>query len=547
MTFDMDNENNTETRLPEEESATAVKAKSLAKSAALMGIIILVSKLLGFFRDLLTAWAFSTTDAGVAYSVASKLPITLFDLILGGVVTSAFIPVYNSIVVKKSKKEAVGFAQSFLNVIVLITSTIAVIGVIAAPLLVRVMAPELSEEVSDMAAHLTRIMFPMIIFVGIAFTFVGFLQSEGEYNIPALISLVSNVIMVAYLLFFRDRFGITGLSIALLIGWSAQAAVQIPAAVKRGFRFSLRAPLATPEIRRAAKNTLPILISTWTTPICNLINTMIASGLEEGRAIAAIDYANKLYIIIVGLFSFVATNLLFPYFARAAASGNEEESSRLTKVSMKTLTFIVAPISSGVFVMADRFIALIYERNEFTASDTVITAMALRGFAVGMVFAALSEVLIKAFFAREKVLMPMISALISMTFNIVLIFSLSKVVDITGVALVASASMALNMTINLILALKHKIVSFGLRDIADIIKSVLSAVAMGVAIYFISKAAPQSKIVAFIVPVLAGVLIYAVLTLILQSDEIKMMLSSLKRKAGGHKAEDTGEHDDQGS
>ena len=145
------------------------KTRSLALSATLMGIIILISKALGLVRDMLTASVFSMTEAGVAYEVASKLPINIFDFILGGVVTSAFIPVYNSIAVKKGKKEAVGFCQSYFNLILLITTSIAVLGVIFAPGLVSLMAPELSESTATLASELTRIMFPMVIFVGIAF------------------------------------------------------------------------------------------------------------------------------------------------------------------------------------------------------------------------------------------------------------------------------------------------------------------------------------------------------------------------------------------
>ena len=257
------------------------------------------------------------------------------------------------------KKEALSFAQSYLNLILLVTAVLSVIGVTAAPLLVKLMAPDLAAATADLSVRLTRIMFPMVIFVGLAFSFVGFLQSEGEYNIPALISLVPNLLMTGYLLFLNGRFGVYGLAAAMLAGWCAQAAVQIPSVVRRGFRYRLTAPLFTPDTLRAAKNTLPILIATWTTPVCALINTRLASGIEGGRPIAALGYANRLYVIIVGLFSFVATNLLFPHFARAAASGDAGESGRLTRTSLKALTFIIAPIAAGVAVLAVPFVSLI--------------------------------------------------------------------------------------------------------------------------------------------------------------------------------------------
>lgn len=507
------------------------KKPSLAKSAALMGVIILISKVMGLFRDILVASHFGTTEAAIAYETASKLPLTIFDFILGGVVTSAFIPVYNSIAVKKDKKEALSFAQSYLNLMLVITGVLSIIGVVFAPLLVSFIAPKLSAETALMAAGLTRIMFPMVIFVSMAFTFVGYLQSEGEYNIPAVISLVSNIIMVLYLLTLSDRFGVKGLSVAMLAGWFAQAAVQLPAVLKRGFRFNFRAALNTPEIKRAAINTVPILIATWTTPVCNLINTRIASGIENGRAITALGYANKLYIIIVGLFSFVATNLLFPYFAKAAASGRQGESDRLTRTSVKILVFIVAPIAVGVAVLSSQFITLVYQYGSFNADDTLITSAAMRSYAVGMVFAAVGEVLTKAFFAVEKTKIPMISSIISMAVNIILIFSLKNVLSTGGIALIAAVATAINMTINLLFAYRHGLISKSGSDWLDIGKTLLSSLIMGAAVWYISTLTSGcGKIVSFAIPVLGGVIIYVMATLLLRSEETTALFSKLTKK-----------------
>lgn len=514
----------------------AVSGKNLARSALLMGVIILASKFLGLLRDIMIASAYGTTESAIAYATASKLPVTIFDFILGGVVTSAFIPVYNSIAVKSGKKEALSFSQSYLNLILTITTALTVIGVLFAPWLVGVIAPELSDSTATLAVELTRIMFPMVIFVGMAFSFVGFLQSEGEYNIPALISLVSNIIMVGYLFTLNGKFGVRGLAVAMLVGWIAQAVVQIPSAIRRGFRFRLTAPLATPEIGRAAKNTLPILIATWTTPLCNLINTNLASGIEGGRAISALDYANRLYIIIVGLFSFVATNLLFPHFARAAASGNTDESDRLTRTSIRTLVFIIAPISVGVAVLSGQFVSLIYENGVFNSADTAITAVALRAYSVGMIFAAVCEVLTKAFFAVEKTALPMISSIISMTFNVAVVLLFGDKLGIGGIALVSVAATIVNMAINLTFATKKKLITPSGRDILSIVKSLASAALMGGAVWYVSTLTEGiSKVVALLLPVLAGVLIYALVSLILRSEEMKSVLTIFKKKGDAAK------------
>ncbi len=509
------------------------KESSLARSAALMGIIILLSKLLGLVRDMLVAGEYGTTAAAVAYETASKLPVTVFDFVLGGVVTAAFIPVYNSVAVKKGKHEALAFAQSYFNLIALITTALAIIGVVFAPGFVSVIAPDLSAETATLAVTLTRIMFPMVICVGAAFSFVGFLQSEGEYNIPAVISLVSNLIMVGYLVFLSDRFGVYGLAVAMLIGWAAQALVQLPAVIKRGFRFRLFAPLGTPEIRRALKSTLPILIATWTTPVCSIINTRIASGIEGGRAINALGYANRLYIIIVGLFSFVATNLIFPKISRAVASGDSAESDRLTRSSVKTLIFIIAPISAGVAVLAEPFISIIYERNTFTAADTLITAEALRFYALGMLFQAVSEVLTKSFFAVEQNRPPMVASLISMCFNIAAVTLIGERLGVGGIALVTSISSAVNMAVNLIFAYKKKLITHSLHDLADITKSVAFALVMAAGVTFVYSTSSLPTVAAFSLAVLVGILSYALLSIIFRSDSLRGILGKNKSNLGG--------------
>jgi len=498
--------------------------RSFAGTAVLMGVIILTAKLLGLVRDVLVANHYGTSSAeAVAYETASKLPVTIFDLVIGGVVTSAFIPVFNSLMVKKGREEALSFARSYVNFVLCITLVLSVIGVVFASPLVYFMAPELDGAAHGLAVQLTRILFPMIIFTGLAFCFVGYLQSMGEYNIPALISLVSNGIMVAYLLFLDTRCGITGLAVAMLLGWAAQAAVQLPAVVRLGFTWSIRAPLKTEAIGRAAKNTLPILIGTWTGPVCNLLNTRLASGIEAGRGITVLGYANRLYTILVGLFSFVATNLLFPYFSRAAASGDGEETDRLMRMSVKTLVYIIAPITVGIFLLAEPFVAMIYEKGSFTQSDTLLTAEALRCYSIGMVFLAVNEVLVKAFFAAERTKLPMASSLCAMTVNILAVVLCGDYLGVGGIALVSGGATAVNVLINWCLAKRTNLMRFRLMDWVDIGKTLVSVCGMIPAVLWAASLA-ENGFVQLLLGAGGGMLVYFPLTVILRCDVCRALL-----------------------
>ena len=153
-----------------------------------MAFATFISKVLGLVRDSLMGAYFGAGIEADAFMAASKLPTTLFDMVIGGVISASFIPVFNSILTKKGK--AKGFANKFITMIILVTLIISVVGILFAEPLVRFMAPNFGAEAHDLAVKLTSIMFPMIIFTGIAFSFVGILQSYGEYNIPAIISLV---------------------------------------------------------------------------------------------------------------------------------------------------------------------------------------------------------------------------------------------------------------------------------------------------------------------------------------------------------------------
>ncbi|MBR6708336.1 MAG: murein biosynthesis integral membrane protein MurJ, partial [Clostridia bacterium] len=394
-----------------------MQAKKIVRTVGIMVVAVLASKLLGMLRDILIASAYGTSAEAIAYETASRLPILLFDLVIGGVVTASFIPVFNELMAKEGKDAAFAYANRYVNLLVLVTAGISLLGIFASSPLITLLAPDLAPQTHALAVSLNRVMFPMMLFMALAFALVGILQSLGEFNLPALMSLVSNTIIVAYLLFFNPRFGIEGLAVAMLLGWVAQAVMQMPRAHQLGYRWHPTPPTLTPPIRRSMKLALPILISTWMQPVCNLINTRFASSVAEGRAITAIGYANRLYVILVGVFSFVATNLLFPYLSRASAEGQREEAERMTGLSLRILSLIILPISVGAALLAHPIIALVFERGAFTAEDTAMTAEALRCFALGMPFMAANEVYTKLLFSRQQPRPAMVTAIAAMTVN----------------------------------------------------------------------------------------------------------------------------------
>ena len=164
--------------------------KKMLKTAGFMAAATFLAKVCGLIRDMLIAAFFGTGIEADAYMTATRLPTTLFDIVIGGVISAAFIPVFNSVLEKEKREEALKFANRFIGMVLLISGLIAVFGIVFSDYLITFMAPDFSKEAHDLSRQLSSIMFPMIIFTGLAFSFVGILQSFGEYNIPAVMSLV---------------------------------------------------------------------------------------------------------------------------------------------------------------------------------------------------------------------------------------------------------------------------------------------------------------------------------------------------------------------
>lgn len=489
-----------------------------------MVFVTLFAKVLGMLRDILLAQNFGTAMDAVAYEAASRLPITLFDFALGGVVTAAFIPIFNELLVKEGKESAFAFANRYFNLILCITSVITICGMLFSSPLVSFLAPEIDGAIKALAASLSRVMFPMIIFTGIAYCFVGILQSFEKYTLPAVMSLVSNLVMVLYFYTLSDRYGVWGLSVALVIGWFLQAAIQAPAAHSLGFRFKPTLGFGDPYIRRALKMAIPILVCSWLQPVCNVINTRFASGFEEGSAITMVSYANRLYIIIVGIFSFVATNLLFPRLSRAEAGGDRAGAKKFAGGSVKILLYIMLPLSVGIFILAEPITRAIYMRGAFTAHDAEMTAAVLRLLALGMPFMSANEVFTKLFFAMQHVKTPMIASIAAIGANLLLVTLFVHLIGFDGIALSSSMTIAICTAINYILLSRGGVLLVK-QDWMDLVKSLAATVVMGACVYVAHTYLPlSSDILRVLLLGGIGVAIYGGLLLILSPTEIRAFM-----------------------
>lgn len=504
------------------------------KTAGFMAIATFLAKILGLARDMLIAGYFGTGIEADAYMTATRLPTTLFDIVIGGVISSAFIPVFNGVLEQDSKEEALKFANKFIGMVMLITVMISLLGIVFSDGLIGFMAPEFNIETHNLAKELSNIMFPMIIFTGLAFSFVGILQSFGEFNIPAIMSLVSNLAVIVYFILFGKKFGVFGLSVTMLLAWGLQVVIQIPALVRFGYKFKPKLSFSDKNIHKALKLAVPMLISTWVQPLYTIINTRLASGIYKG--VSSMEYANRLYLVITGVFSFVITNLIFPKMSRANVSGNGADAKQLLVFSLKLISFVILPVMAVFIVLAKPVIAILYQHGDFLLEDTIRTGGALSCYALGMIGMAYNEILSKAYFSMQNSKTPMVNAILSMFVNIVVAYTLSPSMGIAGLAIATACGSTVNAILNFAGMKKYYKSLISGADAKDIIKVVLSAVIMGASMFLLYKIMSAKlshdfmwSIVTGVVCGVSGLLIYVVMCFILRVDFVAGLLKKGSR------------------
>ncbi len=494
--------------------------KNIIKTFTFMFSAIFLAKVLGLLRNIVFANSYGTGFEATAFFTASRIPLQLLDMSLGAAISATFIPIFNELLQKKGKGEAVKFANNFLNIIMIISMILTLIGVAFAPFIVSIIAPDLDVTTKLLTIDLIKILFPIMFLTATAYVFVGFLQSLDEFNIPSIISVVANGILILYLLIFNDKFGIQGVSIAMLIAWSTQILVQIPSIIKQGLKYSFKIDFKDENLKKIIKLALPILLSTWVQPINNIVNIRLASGLEGGQAVSVIEYAYNLYLIIVGVFSYTLSNIIFPELSKLTVDKKMDKVKEILNKSIRISIFFIIPMSIGIGLLSNEIIKVIYERGEFTSASTILTGQALLYYSFGMIGYGIMEILNKAFYSMQDSKTPMKISIVAILLNVTLSVLLVNKIGYVGLPLAASGT-SIAIACIMLYTLNKKIEKIVDRDvIKELMKTIVSGILMAVSIIFVRPYLGINSIIILLVSVVIGLIIYSISMYILKSNVI---------------------------
>ena len=406
--------------------------------------ITLLGKVLGLYRDHLMAVHYGTTGMEAkAFYIASRIPRVFFDVVFASAIAACFIPVFSEYLTKKGKKEAFRFGGNFLSVMALLTAVLTVLGMVFAQPLVTLFADGYDAETAALAASLTRAMFPTVLFTGVAFSFVGILQSMDRFNIPALISTVSNLVIIGYFFFLDDRFGVYGLAAAYLVGWLLQALIQVPTLRRLDFHYHPDFSFRSEGMRKAFSLMGPVMISTWVQPINLTINTKFGSHLYDGAGVSAMEYSTNLYLVVAGVFILSITNVIFPKLSRLTAEHQEDAFRDTIRQTVHSSLFFVMPMAAGMMTLARPMVSFLYGGGAFDEFSVNITSQALVWVSLGMVGYGLQNILSRAYFAQQNGRTPLIAGGISILANVVGCMLLTEPLGVAGLAISSSISSTL--------------------------------------------------------------------------------------------------------
>jgi len=505
-----------------------------ARTVAIMMAITIIGKMLGVLRDSMQSNHFGgDTAEAIAFAQASALPRTFLDIMFAAAFSASFIPVFSSYLETKGKKAAFDLAALFISVVLVLTTTVAVISVIfASPIFILSVGRDVPYGTIPLGVTLLRTMFPLMILSGLTFSFTGILQSLGEFRIPAAMSAVSNAIILVYYFFFIDRFGVYGLAAAFLIGWGAQAAIQIPFLIKHKFRFRFRLRLKDPGLRQIGKLALPVMISTWVVPINMQVNVRASGSLYGGEfGVAAIHFATTLFMIISGVFILSVSNVIFPKLSREAAAKDNAAFSETVNETVRVVLFFLLPLTFGLMTLSQPLVQLVHGRGAFSETAVQITGTALFFFAMGVVGYGIFTVLSRVCYAMLDGRTPIIAAVVAIVSNAVLSFALAPHLEIAGPALASAIAQTLGAGILVISLTRKGILKWPASTIVDIAKMGIIAFVMFTAVYIVLGQMTNLHVVLQVgISAAIGMAVYAGLAALARIKEMTWLMKNILRR-----------------
>ncbi len=522
-------------------SETALSAHEevrVTRAAGIIGLSTFISRILGFIRDMVVAAIFGATLSADAFYVAYRIPSLLRELFAEGSMSAGFVPVFTEYLTKRSKEDARRLAHVAFTMVLLVLLLVSLLGILVAPWLVKVIAPGFSDDPykAELTTFLTRLMFPYLLFIGLAALSMGMLNSLRSFAAPAISPAVYNLCVIGTVLWLSPMLTepITGVAFGVVIGGLAQWLIQLPGLHQQSMAFRLRWEPSHEGLKRMGILLLPILLGLSVSQINIFFNTLFASFLKEG-SVTYLYYGMRLIHFPLGIFGIALATAILPSMAMQAANHARAELTETLSFGLRLVFFITFPALVGLILLRIPIVHLLFQHGEFTYQDTLGTAAAVMGYAVGLWAFGGVRIVVSAFYALQDTKTPVKTAMLAVVANILLSLILMPFLQHAGLALAASLASILNLSL-LIWQFQKR---FGLVDRHRILRShgrvLIASAVMGVVCWWVAHQGVWimqgywvHKSFLLTGGVLGGIVVYVVIHLLMKSEEVFFLLKIVK-------------------
>lgn len=447
---------------------TEKKASSTGRSTAVFAVWTAVSRVAGLAREIIAARMFGVKGAINAFVIAFQIPNLLRSLVADSALSAAFVPMFARLREEGKEEEARRLAGALLGLITMVLGGLTLIAIVTAPWVMPFFGWNLPADQIDNLVGLSQVMFPIVLLLGLTGLVMGILQSYGEFTTSAFAPVLWNIVILVGLIgvtpFLHGDRRIYGYAVGILVGTVVQLLYLLPGLRGKG-PFPLSLGFSNRHVRMVLIMMLPVTIGLGLINVNAVVDTFIAQRVSE-ESVRAIDAAFRLYILPQGIFSVAVSTVLFPALSRMAAREDHEGMGDVITTGTRQIFFLLVPSSVFLAVLATPVTRLVFERGEFDAAATDLTAGALFYFAFGLVFNGASLLLIRAFFSLQEPWTPTRIAGAAVAFNAILDLILIIPFGTGGIPLATSIASFLTF-FALLLLLRREIGGIDLRSIAD--------------------------------------------------------------------------------
>ncbi|MDR7420232.1 MAG: murein biosynthesis integral membrane protein MurJ [Armatimonadota bacterium] len=526
----------------DEVATTTAGSTRLARAASLLAAATVASRMLGLVREIVVAALFGASDAKAAYVIGYYVPFFVQRLLLGGTLSIVFIPTLADVMARRDEAELRTVTTQLFSAVVVIGILMVVAGQVVAPWLVPVAAPGFVANPAqlDLTISLTRLNFVSMFFLAASVFATAYLQARSLFTAPAIAPLVFNVLTILGTLWLGPRLGITGLAVAWIIGTAAQFFAQAPALRAAGFRYGLTLRWTHPAMRTVARLAVPAMLGLAIVEINAYVGRFFASLLPTVpgvNAVAALDYAYSIAQAPVGILAISVATVLFPGMSQLAAAGDREALGRTTSVGLRSVLFLMLPVSAGLMLFATPVVRLLFERGEFDPGATVAVAACLIAYAAALVPMAAYYVITRTYYALHNMRTPVATGAGMVVLNALLAAVLMWVLGVAGIA--AATSIVSFINVGLLLWLLRASLGGleGQRIIAGLARVVLATVLAMVVWWIVMRTGlplPLGRAAEAVHLVVAGGLasaVYLGACVALRVEEVDLLRALLRRRS----------------